>query len=166
MNQQKKNRSFDIGLTVFGIALAAIIVFIILFAFIPRPGIAPFDGRVDGSTEAPSATPEMETQRFVGVLPCDDCDGVRTELLLRSDGTFRLTETYLGRIASRPVVEAGKWTTLRGNARDLDAVVYRINYDKLTTARNYLLLPDGNVKQVEENQEAFPNALNYTLEKQ
>lgn len=166
MNQQKKNRSFDVGLTVSGVALAAIIVFIILFAFIPRPGIAPSDGRANEPSEATSATPETETQRFVGALPCDDCDGIRTELLLRGDGTFRLTETYLGRIASRPVVEVGKWTTLRGNARDLDAVVYRINYDKLTTARNYLLLPDGNIKQIDENQEEFPSAENYTLEKQ
>lgn len=162
----KSTQSFDVGLAVSGVALTAIIIFIILFAFIPRPGIAPSDGRADESSRVPAEATEIESQRFVGVLPCDDCDGIRTELLLRSDGTFRLTETYLGRIASRPVVEVGQWTTLRGNARDLDAVVYRINHDKLTTARNYLLLPDGNIKQVDENQEEFPSAENYTLEKQ
>ncbi len=157
-------QSFDVGVAVSGVALTAIIVFIILFAFIPRPGVAPSGERpVEGSAEA---TLEMETQTYVGILPCDGCDGIRTELVLREDGTFRLSETYLGNIASRPVVEVGQWTTLRGNARDLKAIVYRINHDKLTTARNYLLLPDGHIKQVDENQEEFPNALNYTLEKQ
>ncbi len=166
MSQKKKERAFDVGLTVSGIALAAIIVFIILFAFIPRPGIAPSDGRADEASTVESV--ESGMRRYIGTLPCPDpeCDGIRTELVLREDGTFRLTETTLGRIAGRPTVEVGKWTTLRGNARDLDAVVYRINYDKLTTARNYLLLPDGNIKMVDENQEEFPSAGNYTLVKQ
>ncbi len=166
MNEKKKNRAFDVGLVWAGIALTAIIVFILLFAFIPRPGIAPSDGRAD---EAPPAERAASgTRMYAGILPCPDpeCDGLRTELLLREDGTFRLSETFLGRVASRPTVEVGKWTTLRGNARDLDAVVYRINYDKLTTARNYLLLPDGNIKMVDEKQEEFPGAGNYTLVKQ
>jgi hypothetical protein len=162
---KNENQSFDIGLTVSSVALVAIIVFIILFAFIPRPSIAPSRSPLEGGREAATST-EIEIQRFVGILPCDSCDGIRTELVLRNDGTFRLTETYLGKIASRPVIEVGKWTTLRGNARDLKAIIYRINFDKLNTAKNFLLLSDGNIKIVNELQEEFLGEGNYLLEPQ
>lgn len=162
---KNENQSFDIGLTVSSVALVAIIVFILLFVFIPRPGIAPSNGQSEGAREVSTST-EIEARRFVGVLPCDDCNGIRTELVLRNDGTFRLSETYLGKIASRPVIEIGKWTTLRGNARDLDAIIYQINFDKLNTAKNFLLLPNENIRMVNAFQEAFSGEDDYTLERQ
>ncbi|MFC3902656.1 Uncharacterized lipoprotein NlpE involved in copper resistance [Acinetobacter marinus] len=34
---------------------------------------------------------------YEGTLPCADCNGIRTELTLNSNKTYRIAETYLGR---------------------------------------------------------------------
>jgi len=34
---------------------------------------------------------------YTGVLPCADCEGIKTELELNQDKTFELKETYLGK---------------------------------------------------------------------
>ncbi|MGF1683276.1 copper resistance protein NlpE [Photobacterium minamisatsumaniensis] len=34
---------------------------------------------------------------YTGVLPCADCEGIKTELVLQLDGTFTLVEVYLGK---------------------------------------------------------------------
>ncbi|PSW20813.1 copper resistance protein NlpE [Photobacterium sanctipauli] len=33
---------------------------------------------------------------YTGILPCASCEGIRTELNIQTDGTFTLTEVYLG----------------------------------------------------------------------
>nr|WP_086940591.1 copper resistance protein NlpE [Thaumasiovibrio occultus] len=33
---------------------------------------------------------------YVGTLPCADCSGIQTEVSLYEDGTYSMTETYLG----------------------------------------------------------------------
>ncbi|MFX6794395.1 copper resistance protein NlpE N-terminal domain-containing protein, partial [Acinetobacter baumannii] len=34
--------------------------------------------------------------KYKGTLPCADCEGIKTELELKDDKTYELTETYLG----------------------------------------------------------------------
>ncbi|WP_415721279.1 copper resistance protein NlpE [Photobacterium ganghwense] len=34
---------------------------------------------------------------YTGILPCADCEGIKTELVIKDDGTFTLTEMYLGK---------------------------------------------------------------------
>jgi uncharacterized lipoprotein NlpE involved in copper resistance len=62
---------------------------------------------------------------YVGTVPCADCEGLRTMIELRSDGTFARSLTYLGK-DDRPVADAGSFiwdaagsrVTLRANVRD------------------------------------------------
>jgi uncharacterized lipoprotein NlpE involved in copper resistance len=35
--------------------------------------------------------------KYKGTLPCADCEGIKTELELKDDKTYELTETYLGK---------------------------------------------------------------------
>ena len=46
---------------------------------------------------------------FEGVLPCVDCDGIRTSLLLRADRVFLLRQTWLGRETDDSLVDVGRW---------------------------------------------------------
>lgn len=48
--------------------------------------------------------------RYSGVLPCASCMGLKTELTLEQDGTYQLTETYLGK--SKPLHSKGtfRWS--------------------------------------------------------
>jgi hypothetical protein len=83
---------------------------------------------------------------FEGILPCADCSGIRTTLVLTrrgagwAEGTYRLTETYVGRGGS--FVTKGDWTTLRGSAADDDDTVYELNPDDAARARHFLRLGD------------------------
>lgn len=46
---------------------------------------------------------------YKGVLPCADCEGIETEVVLNDDGTFRQTRTYLGK-EGEPDASSGSFT--------------------------------------------------------
>ena len=46
---------------------------------------------------------------YQGVLPCADCEGIDTELVLNDNGTFKRTMTYLGK-EGEPQVDEGSFT--------------------------------------------------------
>jgi len=46
---------------------------------------------------------------YVGTVPCSDCEGIRTRVELRGDGTFSRSLTYLGK-DERPLDDSGTFT--------------------------------------------------------
>ncbi|MEQ8476229.1 copper resistance protein NlpE N-terminal domain-containing protein [Fulvivirga sp.] len=38
---------------------------------------------------------------YQGTLPCDDCKGIQTEIILKGDGSFTMTTQYLGKSKTR-----------------------------------------------------------------
>lgn len=161
---KREDKAFGIGMTTWVAGIVAIIVFVLLLAFVPKYLIAPDE------LIAPSSSQEEQsvsgTMRFIGILPCEDCEGIRTELELRPNGTFTLEETFIGKIATQPRFQMGNWTTLRGTAWDLKATVYKINHDRLAGARYFYLLADGDVKQLDDKQAQIQSSQNYTLKRQ
>lgn len=160
----KEAKAFGIGMTAWVVGLVAIIVFVLLLAFLPKELMMPGDATNDALWTEEQTT--SGTQRFVGVLPCADCEGIRTELEFRPNGTFTIEETYLGKIATLPRFQIGNWTTLRGTAWDMKATIYKINHDRLDGFRYFYVLPDGNIKQLDDKQNEIQSAENYTLERQ
>ena len=53
------------------------------------------------------------TGTYAGKLPCDDCQGIQTELKLTADKTYQLAQTYLGKSA-KPVLHEGTFTWRNG----------------------------------------------------
>lgn len=57
------------------------------------------------SIEMTSEVPEGHTSNiavdwegeYKGIIPCEDCDGVETSLILNYDSTFTMTKTYIGK---------------------------------------------------------------------
>lgn len=45
---------------------------------------------------------------YSGTLPCADCDGIGTNITLRTDDTFRIERTYHGRSAA-PFIDSGRF---------------------------------------------------------
>ena len=43
------------------------------------------------------AEPAPISGTFEGTLPCADCSGIKTELVISEDGKFKLTETYMAK---------------------------------------------------------------------
>ena len=65
------------------------------------------------TTEAVSEATEADTAHttenaldwngtYKGILPCADCEGIKTELELNSDKTYEIKETYLGKGDGKP----------------------------------------------------------------
>jgi len=108
----------------------------------------------------PAAAEPLVLGPYVGVLPCADCPGVRTELTLRrkaagwAEGAYKLTETYLDR--GPPEVTQGEWTTLRGDAVNEDAVVYELDPDKPDRARHFEKVDEKSVRALSRDLEPPP----------
>ncbi|MCU0188890.1 copper resistance protein NlpE, partial [Citrobacter freundii] len=52
---------------------------------------------------------------YKGTLPCADCEGIKTELELKDDKTYELTETYLGKGDKKPFETHGTFTFDKDN---------------------------------------------------
>src|SRR5688572_3045806 len=66
-----------------------------------------------GAPESTTTPAEDFERTWLGVLPCADCDGIQTRLVLRGeDGKRRylLEETYLGAEGDNTFVQEGEWT--------------------------------------------------------
>lgn len=49
------------------------------------------------------------TGTYTGTLPCADCSGIRTELILGND-SYTLRSTYIGKGDEKPIEKTGKYT--------------------------------------------------------
>ena len=85
----------------------------------------------DQAGQAISQPPIPKSQTFDGVLPCADCSGLKTELILQKDpedpteGVYTLQETYEGK-SKTPNVTLGKWNVVRGTNTDPQAIVIEL----------------------------------------
>lgn len=102
-------------------------------------------GDADAARAAPSPTAaERFELTWQGVLPCADCAGIDTRLVLRRDGPareFELVETYLGVDGDNQFVERGAWSEGPASDGDGAATVYRLGTDP--AGRRFQLRPDG-----------------------
>lgn len=66
---------------------------------------------VPANTSVAPASIESEAfaGKFSGVLPCASCPGIDIALILRGDGSFRLSETYQDEPGGGPFVSEGHW---------------------------------------------------------
>ncbi len=69
---------------------------------------------IDGKDTRP---PDMHTSRialdyrgtYQGVLPCADCEGIRTTLRLDEDGSYQISYVYLGKDEERAFSSSGEY---------------------------------------------------------
>ena len=114
---------------------------------------------------APAVSVKKIFAAYEGVLPCADCQGIRTELtLFEEDLTYRLVETYLGTPDGDRTFESdGTWSTVQGAADQPDAEVYRLNSGKSAEVRNFLVVDDRQIRQLDRDGREIESQLDYTL---
>jgi copper homeostasis protein (lipoprotein) len=81
-----------------------------------------------------------------GVLPCSDCLGIDTRLVLRVEGgrrSYLLEETYLGANEPNRFEREGRWVETQEGV-DATSTVYVLDPDR--APRRFRLEPDGGVE--------------------
>ena len=134
-----------------------------------RPGTeapaTPPGGRV-GDTEV-TAPPNEDSERvWAGLLPCRDCKGIETRLVLRSSQgrrAYSLTENYLGGTGKTSFSREGAWTELRRNVAGEAQVTYVLDPEQAT--QRFALQPDGALELLDAQGQAPAEALAYRLQR-
>ena len=93
--------------------------------------------------------------RFAGVLPCNGCQGVQTELLLAGNWEglqlYHLRETYLGASQGTRTVESeGTWVKLRGVPDDESATVYQLDPDRPGQRRHFIVVDERSIRLLDD----------------
>lgn len=129
----------------------------------PAPG-APSAGAAAGNAATPAAQDSERT--WVGLLPCSDCQGIDTRLVLRTGGGRRdylMTETYVGGTGRNTFSRSGSWT-------ETDVVVdgeARTTYilDPGNADQRFALKPDGALEMLGADGGAPAQAIDYRLQR-
>lgn len=113
---------------------------------------------------APS--PDGSDRIWSGVLPCSDCQGVDTRLVLRVKDRKRsyvMIETYVGGERPNRFTRAGRWTetTLLMDGETL--TTYTL--DPGQGAQTYALRPDGALELLDVNGRPSAQAIAYRLQR-
>jgi copper homeostasis protein (lipoprotein) len=115
---------------------------------------------------APPLAEDFE-RTWLGVLPCADCDGIQTRLVLRGeDGARRylLEETYLGVEGDNAFVQEGEWTEETLALEGVDTPVYRLD-PQGPASRWFWAQPDGGLEMLEGPGRTFGDGLGYRLQR-
>ena len=125
---------------------------------------APATAAGDAQVVPPGA---QDTERtWAGLLPCADCQGIDTRLVLRTEDGKRnyvLTETYLGGSGKTSFNRAGTWTELQYKAGGEPRVTYVLDPDK--AAEHYALQPDGALELLGADGKEPQDAIAYRLQR-
>ncbi|QIX62071.1 copper resistance protein NlpE [Hymenobacter sp. BT18] len=95
---------------------------------------------------------------YADTVPCPDCRGVATQLLLNADSSFVLRQTYLDK-EPEPVEQRGTWR-VRGQVLSLPPSGSHPGRSYLVSNPQQLVLLDGSGKPINDSK------LDYSLERQ
>jgi copper homeostasis protein (lipoprotein) len=104
------------------------------------------------SSDFGSGEAMQDERTWVGLLPCSDCQGIDTRLVLRAIGRRRdylLTETYLGGTGKNSFNRAGTWVEVSDLVDGQPATLYILDPDQ--GGLRFSLQPDGALELLEGN---------------
>ncbi len=119
----------------------------------------------------PDATfpaPRQNSERtWAGLLPCSDCQGIDTRLVLRSaDGRrdYLITETYVGGAGKNSFNRAGTWTEVASAVDGSAVTTYILDPDRGGSQR-FVLQPDGALELRDGDSRTAEQAIEYRLQR-
>lgn len=107
---------------------------------------------------------------YEGLLPCADCEGIRTQLKLenspdKKERAYELTETYLGtEEGDREFVSSGLYEVVYGLEGEPGAMAIRLLDDSSTAIKSFRQDKEGKLHLLDKEEKAISSTLNYTLE--
>jgi copper homeostasis protein (lipoprotein) len=109
---------------------------------------------------------------YEGMLPCADCNGIKTTLTLfqnksKNQYTYSLHEVYLNQNNDKTFDSYGKWIALKGTQEDPKAIVYQLSIQNEdpedADVINYLVVNKNEIKLIDDELNAYESKANYTL---
>lgn len=147
-------------------APASTLVLLLALAACSRSN-APGAAAPGAAAVVPPTPAEEEIERtWAGLMPCSDCQGIDTRLVLRTQRgkrSYLLSETYLGGSGQTSFNRAGTWTELVRKSGNDAQVTYVLDPDK--AAQGYALQPDGALELLGADGKTPPDALSYRLQR-
>jgi copper homeostasis protein (lipoprotein) len=131
----------------------------------PAPASGP--GAAPGAPTAAVAGSEPGERSWVGLLPCSDCQGIDTRLVLRRDGARRsylMTETYLGGKGETTFNRAGSWTEQNADAGGETLTFYTL--DPGQGGQRFVLQADGALELLDPGDREAGDDVAYRLQRQ
>ncbi|MFO7826843.1 MAG: copper resistance protein NlpE [Cyclobacterium sp.] len=107
---------------------------------------------------------------YEGVLPCADCEGIRTVLKLENspdkrERAFELTETYLGtEDGDREFVSKGIYEVVYGLENEPGAMAIRLLDENSVALKSFRQDKEGRLHLLGPEEEPLASELNYTLD--
>lgn len=121
---------------------------------------------VDAGAPAGTWQPAASERTWAGLLPCRDCQGIDTRLVLRVDAGRRayvMTETYLGGSGKNSFDRAGTWTEVQATIDGEPQVTYVLDPDH--GAQRFVLQPDGALELLGADGKPPQQAVAYRLQR-
>jgi inhibitor of cysteine peptidase len=118
-------------------------------------------------TSGIAAGQSVVMERYSGMMPCADCSGIRTFLVLNQNSqgapiNFTMRETYVGRPAAGNRTTAGTWTIVHGDATDKSATVYQLHPHGSTAMTSFLKVGDE-LRMLGGDMTELPASMPHTL---
>jgi copper homeostasis protein (lipoprotein) len=132
-----------------------------------NPDAASAPGTAPGSAAPELTAPEPSERTWVGLLPCSDCQGIDTRLVLRSQGgrrSYLMVETYVGGTGSNRFERTGSWTAQSAGAAGEAQAVYLLDPDQ--DGQRFALQADGALELLDPDGRQPEQAVAYRLQRQ
>ena len=148
-----------------------LLVVLILFLFSgcdPKPKEATTSsvdttfGNLDSSRTVPKITKKKSADYqglYKGTLPCTGCSGIKMEVDLRKDSTYRLMTIYLGKGDEKPITKEGTYSWNKADSL--------ITLNGVTDQPNKYLVGNNTISQLDMDGTKVlgPSARRYILRK-
>ena len=132
-----------------------------------NPDAASAPGATPGLAAPELAATEPSERTWVGLLPCSDCQGIDTRLVLRSHGGRRgylMVETYVGGNGTNRFERTGSWTEQGAHVAGEAQAVYVLDPDE--DGQRFALQPDGALELLDPDGREPAQAVAYRLQRQ
>lgn len=110
--------------------------------------------------------PEGSERIWSGLLPCRDCQGVDTRLVLQlkdRQRSYLMTETYLGGAAPNRFTRAGRWTEAQRAVAGERLTTYTL--DPGAAQEQFVLQPDGSLELLDGQGQPQAQPVAYRLQR-
>ncbi len=115
--------------------------------------------KTKSETKMPIASQREATMLFEGVIPCADCQGIKLQLELESNGVYKLAQEYLG-VENGLTQSTGTWV------KNGQPAIYTLTNNQGEQEWQFMMDAQGDLQMLDKSGSLAESGLNYTLFKQ